>query len=240
MRIGDFTERGKNAMPKLIDLTGRTFGRLKVIGRDESRKSKYVYWLCECQCENKTIVSVRGWNLKKESTMSCGCLNCENIHRKRRNGLDISERQFGLLTAKYYVKSGKNGAIWHCECACGNTIETYVSYLTRGNVNSCGCLGNKNREELHERLRSMMIEDTNISLIKKREPNKNTTTGIRGVSWCASKQKYIATITFQKKHYYLCSSVDLEICKAARKEAEEHLFGDFLTWYEENKKNGKK
>ena len=82
----------------------------------------------------------------------------------------------------------------------------------------------------------MILEDTNVALIRKKEPNKNTTTGIRGVSWCTSKQKYIATITFQKKQYYLCSSTDIEVCKAARNEAEKQIFGNFIEWYEENKK----
>ncbi|MDO5391053.1 MAG: hypothetical protein Q4F24_08220 [Eubacteriales bacterium] len=224
-------------MPGLIDITGRTYGRLKVLKKDESKKGKRIFWICECQCG--TIVSVRGDFLKNGNTSSCGCLNAENIHKKRRNSIDISEKRFGLLTAKYYVKSGKYGAIWHCECDCGGSIDTYVSSLTSGNAKSCGCLDKQNREEQHRKLHDMMIADTNISLIKKTNPNKNTTTGIRGVSWCTSKQRYIASIKFQKKQYYLCSSSDIEVCKKAREEAEKQVFGNFLEWYEEYKKTHK-
>lgn len=223
-------------MPKLIDLTGKQFGYLKVIKRDENKSGKYVYWICECQCENKTIVSVRGSNLKSGSTVSCGCINNKNIHRKQRNSIDITDKRFGKLVAKYYVKSGKYGAIWHCECDCGGTIDTYVSYLTSCNVTSCKCNEINNRKKQNEKLHNMIVEDTNVGIIKKTEPNKNTTTGIRGVSWCSSKQKYIATITFQKKTYYLCSSEKIEICKQARQEAEKHLFGNFLEWYEKEYK----
>ena len=200
-------------MPKLIDLSGKQFGYLKVIKRDEKRKGKYVYWICECQCENRTIVSVRGSNLKSGNTVSCGCVNNKNIHKKRRNSIDITEKRFGKLVAKRYVKSGRYGAIWHCECDCGGTIDTYVSYLTSGGISSCGCEEDKNRKKQNNKLHDMIIKDTNISIIRKKEANKNSSTGIRGVSWCKSKQKYIAEITFQKKRYYLCSSTDIEVCK---------------------------
>ena len=222
-------------MPKLIDLTGKQFGYLKVIKRDENKSGKYVYWICECQCENKTIVSVRGSNLKSGNTVSCGCVNNKNIHKTRRNSIDITEKPFGKLVVKYYVKSGKYGAIWHCECDCGGTIDTYVSYLTSGGVSSCGCEEVKNRRKQNNKLHDMIVKDTNVSIIKKKEANKNSSTGIRGVHWCTSKQKYIAEITFQKKRYYLCSSLDIEVCKQARQEAEEHLFVNFLEWYEQNK-----
>ena len=223
-------------MPRLIDISGKQYGRLKVIRRDTDKPGKYVFWICECQCDSKTIVSVRADNLKSGNTVSCGCVNSENIHRKQRNSIDITDKHFGKLIAKHYVKSGKQGAIWHCECECGETVDTYVSNLISGNISSCGCLEKINRKEQNKKLRDMILEDTNVALIRKKEPNKNTTTGIRGVSWCTSKQKYIATITFQKKQYYLCSSTDIEICKEARNEAEKQIFGNFIKWYEENKK----
>lgn len=223
-------------MPPLIDITGKTYGRLKVIKKDESRQGRYTYWICECQCQDKTIVSVRGQHLKSGNTVSCGCVNNENIHKKQRNALQISGKKFGLLTAKYYFKSGKYGAIWYCECECGGSTNAYVHDLQRGTVKSCGCLEKLNQKIQSEKMRDLITHDTNIGLISKKEPNKNTTTGIRGVSWCVSKQKYIATITFQKKTYYLCSSSDLETCRIARAVAEEKIFDNFLEWYEKEYK----
>lgn len=222
-------------MPPMIDLTGKQFGLLKVLGRDEEKKGRYVFWLCECRC--KKIVSVRGDHLKSGNTVSCGCKNDENIHKMQRNSIDITDKRFGHLVARYYVKSGKCGTIWHCECDCGGSIDTYAAYLSKGDVTSCGCLADKNREIQNKKLRSMIVDNTNIGIIKKTEPNKNSSTGIRGVSLCTSKQRYIAEISFQKRRYYLCSSADIEVCRAARKEAEKHLFGDFLEWYEKTRKN---
>lgn len=56
------------------DLTGQIFNHLKVIeyaGKDNSNKS---LWKCECDCLAKTIVIVRGADLKSGKTSSCGCI----------------------------------------------------------------------------------------------------------------------------------------------------------------------
>lgn len=77
-------------MPKLIDLSGRRFGRLTVIQRAESNR-KEVYWVCQCDCGNRK--TVRGGLLttkyKKRRIRSCGCLLKERA----------STRQ-GILTEK--------------------------------------------------------------------------------------------------------------------------------------------
>lgn len=54
------------------DLTGITYGRLTVLGRDEEDFKKF---LCSCECGN--TASVRSAELKKFHTQSCGCLQKE-------------------------------------------------------------------------------------------------------------------------------------------------------------------
>lgn len=65
-------------MPKLIDLTGRTFGNLTVIKRVKDhitpKGTKIPMWECICNCGNKDPVIVRGDSLRNGSTKSCGCL----------------------------------------------------------------------------------------------------------------------------------------------------------------------
>lgn len=62
-------------MGKLIDLTGKTFGRLTVISL--SHKITYVYyWTCKCSCGNlKAVSSV---SLASKNVRSCGCLRRES------------------------------------------------------------------------------------------------------------------------------------------------------------------
>lgn len=52
------------------DLTGRTFGRLTVLGPAGSSSGKPA-WLCRCGCGKEIIV--RGDHLRSGHTTSCGC-----------------------------------------------------------------------------------------------------------------------------------------------------------------------
>jgi hypothetical protein len=53
-----------------VDLAGRRFGRLFVVGIAERRRG-FIYWLCRCDCGGQT--SVRTGGLTRGKTVSCGC-----------------------------------------------------------------------------------------------------------------------------------------------------------------------
>lgn len=61
---------------KLIDLTGKQFGKLTVIERLQSKKypsgGGQTVYLCACECGNKK--SVLAGNLRSGHTTSCGCV----------------------------------------------------------------------------------------------------------------------------------------------------------------------
>jgi hypothetical protein len=52
------------------DETGNRYGRLTVLGFDETRKGQ-PFFICRCACGQE--VSVRGANLRSGNTTSCGC-----------------------------------------------------------------------------------------------------------------------------------------------------------------------
>lgn len=63
-------------MPNYIDMTGRRFGRLVVVGEAPKRfTNRNRYWYCCCDCGN--ITTVRGDELRGGVTVSCGCYNRE-------------------------------------------------------------------------------------------------------------------------------------------------------------------
>lgn len=66
-------ESDKNPKGNVIDLAGKKFGHLTVLSRDGSDKYGHAKWLCECDCENHTRLSILGDNLKRGHTISCGC-----------------------------------------------------------------------------------------------------------------------------------------------------------------------
>ena len=76
-------------MPKKIDLTGRQFGRLVVIGESKKRERKNAYWFCECSCGNLACVSTH--KLKSGHTKSCGCLNKEVLRKQQKECIKPDE-----------------------------------------------------------------------------------------------------------------------------------------------------
>ena len=60
----------------MIDITGKTFGRLTVVKNAGQAKNKEYLWLCKCQCGLSTIA--KGYYLRSGITKSCGCLQQES------------------------------------------------------------------------------------------------------------------------------------------------------------------
>ena len=78
---------------RLIDLTGRKFGRWTVLGRaNHNDAHNKPFWCCVCDCD--TVRLVTGSNLRSGLSQSCGCLKSERLraahfkhgHADRRNG----------------------------------------------------------------------------------------------------------------------------------------------------------
>lgn len=74
-------------MTRPLDLIGRVFGRLTVMGRTENNKFHKVQWLCRCSCGKEKIVL--GALLVLGKAQSCRCLHNELL-RKRCSGKPIS------------------------------------------------------------------------------------------------------------------------------------------------------
>ncbi|HEM4277475.1 TPA: hypothetical protein U1X82_002278 [Streptococcus suis] len=109
-------------MPKLINLTGKRFGRLKVIKRANTIR-KGVYWLCQCDCGNKKEVRGSLLTTKDETRMirSCTCLSKEKASARQKNLLkkvtEANKPRFGvekgtdvkLIASKKVWKNNKSG-----------------------------------------------------------------------------------------------------------------------------------
>lgn len=66
---------------KLIDITGKRYGRLIVDAQAERNRHSHTMWKCRCDCGNTVIVS--GQSLKSGNTLSCGCLRKEKMHQEK-------------------------------------------------------------------------------------------------------------------------------------------------------------
>lgn len=63
-------------MSKFKDLTGKTFGRLTVLGL-APKKGKQIYYICKCSCGN--IKEVAAKHLRSGAIVSCGCYFTDKI-----------------------------------------------------------------------------------------------------------------------------------------------------------------
>ena len=125
-------------MGKIINLIGEKYGRLTVLSlaeKPQGSKSTSKFWLCECECGNKKIIS--GNVLRQGKSKSCGCLNNE-----MRPTEDLSNKKFGHLTVVTRVPKPEHlkskGAYWLCKCDCGKEKIVMGKTLRNGEAHSCG------------------------------------------------------------------------------------------------------
>lgn len=86
--------------PGFKDLTGKRFGLLVVL-READNRSGRALWVCRCDCGKET--SVRGGNLKRNHSKSCGCSKGVLITKaKTRHGCSLK----GKWTGEYQSWSG--------------------------------------------------------------------------------------------------------------------------------------
>lgn len=104
---------------KYKDLTGRKFGRLTVIGIEETNTRK-TYWLCRCDCGN--FKKVRSDSLQSGSIRSCGCL------KKEQDAVNLASGQ------KHLMSHTRIYTIWQgMKSRCCNVHDVrYYSYGGRG------------------------------------------------------------------------------------------------------------
>lgn len=132
-------------MSKYIDLKDQIFGKLKVLEKDNLRKTNSgSYWICKCECGN--IKSIKSSSLRRGEIQSCGCLRNQRIAeaKKLKSESEMLNKKFGKLTVKSRSeRKGKDGELyWICECDCGEIIEVLGHSLKRKDGNqtvSCGC-----------------------------------------------------------------------------------------------------
>ena len=58
---------------RVVELTGRRFGRLTVLHRAPRRPDGRARWVCRCVCGRESVVD--GKSLRSGNTQSCGCLS---------------------------------------------------------------------------------------------------------------------------------------------------------------------
>lgn len=199
-------------MSKRIPLEGKTFTNLYVDSYLGGGKYR-----CLCACGNE--LDVFRSNLKSGHTTSCGCLKLSsNLSGRAFSQVRVIKRS----TSK--IRGRTKRSRWECECLrCGNLFEAYADELISGNRKSCGCI--LEEKTLPEAIRKEFIDGTQLSKIKS-IPTKANKSGVVGVNWDKSRNKWQASIRYKGHKYNLGRFDDFALACDARREAEKVLFGE--------------
>lgn len=142
-------------MGKLIDMTGKRFGRLTVLRLDPVQGGTESRWICRCDCGNE--VSISGNHLRKGRTKSCGCLRIEKaVEVGKRAVIDLTGKRFGRLLVLRRDTYTDDQAYWVCQCDCGTITSVMGGSLRNGLTRSCGCLRAEKAAETGRRNRKCL------------------------------------------------------------------------------------
>ena len=130
---------------KLVELTGKRFGKLYVKGRAKPLyNNTSAYWTCVCDCGTEVVV--QGCQLYGK-TKQTQCRNCAHAGMT----IDFTGRIFGSWTVieRAPAHGRKGGAHWRCRCKCGTERIIAGVTLRCGGSKQCRvCLGRKQAEPL--------------------------------------------------------------------------------------------
>ena len=227
------------------DLTGKTFGSWKVLC---PAKEPY-YYMCRCGKCGAVKRVYRSSLLQGTSTQ---CLSCAG--KGPQPGISKShfkkacEKYVGKVTNGWLVLEvlppPKKGENFPCRAICPKCGKETITRVNRLNIIQRCAECNRDLAKKVDTIHSVICADgSKVDSIQARmngRINKNSSTGVNGVTWREKNGKYFAYINFKRKQIGLGMYEKLEDAIAARKKAEELIYAPYLEahegWQDELKK----
>ncbi len=236
---------------KFIDMTGWKMwehgvpeSKWMVIHRSDSDSAK---WLCECSCDNHTLKEIRGVDLRRGHSKSCGCekgaIRSKNkIKRNQYSDLmadEYGEYYIGFTSntnEKFYIDADDFDKIknycWRESKArktdiakriC-TSIDNQIVYMHQI-IGFKGC-DHEDRNELNNRKYNLR-PCTNSQNGANRNLQQNNTSGIIGVYWNSDRARWVAQIQCGQIRKTLGYFIQKEDAIKSRLNAEIKYFGEF-------------
>lgn len=235
---------------KKQDLTGMIFTKLEVqcqVEKPPHRKNNGTFWLCKCLCGSDKDIIVSTSDLNSGHTKSCGCLRLEQSTDRI---IEINKRNKGHgkknKITKFYISDDEKYAFAYtsntnrifyidCEdvalCNMYTWSENNQGYIMSRINNSIVRLHrfilncNGLAEVDHINHNTYDNRKCNLRIVTRSQNNMNKNS--KGVCFDKRRQKYMAYIGYNSKHYFLGYFDTEEEAISVRKNAEEKYFDEY-------------
>lgn len=238
-------------MSKLVDLTGRVFGRLLVVGRADDYVvdcGTYIHrepkWICKCSCGNPVPVIAMGSNLKRGHTKSCGCWHKEYTQAFGGHNRKLNEYEFH---DNYVIGKNDKGETFIIDFESYELVCPYYWAKTKKGYFMCQSGPDGKPMQLHRLImdadKTIQLDHINHDKTDNRKCNlrivsgsencwnkglrKSNTTGATGVYRRTGRNTWWAEIKAEGTRHFLGDFDSFDDAVAARKAAEERYFGEY-------------
>lgn len=195
------------------DLSGRRVGTWTVEEPTDIRDHGSVVWLCKCDCGRTRLVASR--DIVRRRVRPCDAYADDSA-------TVAPGAVFGALTVE-----AVNGSRARVRCECGREKDVEARDLARGAVTSCGC----GIERLRRAAASCgAVDGTRLSSLTQRTRTRSAS-GVKGVTRGSVEGSWMARIKLAGEEYYLGQYPSLDEAVAARRRAEDALYGPVLRRY---------
>lgn len=238
-------------MKRYIDLTGKKFGKLTVIGKADTRVSEsghYIpYWYCVCDCqmqfpeEDREIIKVQARKLREGATTSCGCMR--RLRHKKENRYEVNGDVVTMYDSKGYSFLIDLEDLDRVREYCWKVSERGYVQTTSPMVN-----GRRTYIPLHRFVmnctdHSMVVDHINHNTSDNRKcnlrictptqnqynvkPSAYNKSGVRGVRFNKYCNKWEVGFTLEGKHRIIGYFNNINDAIKLRKQYEEKYYGEY-------------
>ncbi len=216
-------------------------GNITIVATNHLKRKKHPTQSCGCIVKKNAIKQLNKIH------------NGEYASHKEYNKYDLSG-EYGIGYTKYPNKEGINYFYFDLEDY--NKIKNYCWHFARGYIEAwdylnkdkntnirihrliMNCPSDKEVDHINHKTydnrKSQLRIVTSTQNSMNQKPSKMSSTGVRGISYSKTENRYIVRIGINNKRIYLGSYKTLEEAKQVRKKAEKEYYGEYR--YKQNTK----